>query len=1329
MDQAIRNRLRSVVTQCRKLLEDAVAQKLQGTFGIYSSGKTGNVQVDDDSRMPSLSDDELVARQEILASFEHIKARGFAPKDALDQLVRETAFTHLNRLCAYKMMEAREVYVGGHKFRESVSRGTNSNGFKFYLADHPQDERLSATGSQDIAYQHFLDWLGGLLSEEIGVLFNPRDPANRLYPPQRVLDQVIDLLNGSDIKPDDLELREAWPSIWSTDETIGWVYQYFTPTELRDAARDPKRGGSQAPRNSHELAFRNQFFTPRYVVEFLADNSLGRLWYEMRHGETRLKAQCRYMVCPQFEVFLSETEGDSEEKSENESDRLQQEVLPLPVRTAYRPKKDPRELRILDPACGSGHFLLYCFDLLETIYEEAYLDPDLGPAIKVDYSSIDAMRRAVPQLIARHNLHGIDIDVRATQIAALSLWLRCQRTYQRLGLKSDRPMVTRSGIVCAEPMPGETGILKEFVGHLEPKLLGQLVGVLFEKMKLAGELGPLLRITEEIEQAVAAAKREWLSETPWIQQHLFEKNEPIPHQYTFDFQGLTDDQFFNEAEAKILDEFRRYAEQAHSGHHLLRSLFAEDAARGFAFVDLSRQRFDVVLMNPPFGLGIKSHYTLMKATYPDGYVDIYSCFLARCSEVCDGRIGVVSSRSILLSKKLTRLRRTLIVPHIELLVDLGQGVMDAATVQSCAYVLDMHKNSPRFTAIDRRQMVDKSIPFSTSAHEEIVYHVKRDVMAGLPQSRLLYALPGRVVRLLRSPDKLGCAVFLARQGMKTFNDFRFLRLRAEVSPHCIGPGSIWEPISKGGPYAIFYSDLPLLVRWNRTGDEIADENKRVNGQTAQARQASIYYRLPGATYSRRSSKDFGVRVLPEGTIIGEKGPAILPRGGFSAEFIIGLLNSRLMNSLVHMQANFKQYDTGILESLPWVRPSDDQIQEVENIVQECVAALQLNAGSDETSPIFCSLPKGSDIADIARKWADLQSTTNSLIDESLSRINALFDSSYGVDSERLGAAVDPSASDPEEERQDSSSGSTEHNEPDEAPANDHLVSIHDTARAVLSLCVGCLFGRWDWTVLSGAGGVSPPPASGSLPPCAPGMLCAADGLPRTETPTDYGLRVAWDGIMVDQVDHADDIVSRVREVLELAWTDRCDYIEKEACGILRLKQLRDYFRRPAGGGFWDDHVKQYSKSRRRAPIYWLLQSSKKNYAIWLYYHRFDKDLVPKGLVNYVEPKVALEENRLDSLRSQKTSLGGSGKERREIDRQIEEQEDLLSELRNFRDKLAQVANLHLEPDLNDGVVLNIAPLWELVPWAEAKKYWDELLKGKYEWSSISKQLRERGLVR
>jgi len=204
------------------------------------------------------------------------------------------------------------------------------------------------------------------------------------------------------------------------------------------------------------------------------------------------------------------------------------------------------------------------------------------------------------------------------------------------------------------------------------------------------------------------------------------------------------------------------------------------------------------------------------------------------------------------------------------------------------------------------------------------------------------------------------------------------------------------------------------------------------------------------------------------------------------------------------------------------------------------------------------------------------------------------------------------------------------------------------------------------------------------------------------------------------------------------WKGRAEAIEKEACEILGFKQLREYFRKPGAGGFWDDHVKRYSKSRRKAPIYWLLQSSKRNYALWLYYHRLDKDMLFKALQKYVEPKIQLEQNRLAELSSKRKAEGGSVGAKK-LDKVFEKQEDLLSELEDFREKLSRAANLDFgknlnsnvayDPDLNDGVVLNIAPLHELVPWKEANTYWDELLKGEYEWSAMSKLLKKKGLVK
>jgi hypothetical protein len=546
LDRATRNTLRNTVTRCRGLLEEAVGDVLEGRLGIRRSG-----EVEDAARMTHLSAEEQQHREQVISHLRHIEAGSLESNAAVARLIREASYTHLNRLCAFKMLERRGLR------REAVGRGINSQGFMFYLADHPEDERLYDTGRQDEAYRNFLRWLGGTLSEEIGVLFSPTDPAHHLFPPQRVLDAVLDFINAEELD-----------GVWDEEETIGWVYQYYTPKELRDTARKE----SQAPRSSYELAFRNQFYTPDYVVRFLTDNTLGRTWYEMRQGNTRLSGQCKYLVRRPDEVFLAEApipeiaeaqrwlqgedvpepdvvslshtvngynrvpgfgeggndwveprlprltgDGAAEFKTQELLDLLflfgrkdrfaegtlddladqieaimsvlrervdlgkhdnlaQEERLRAPVFIPYRAPKDPREIKILDPACGSGHFLLYCFNLLQAIYEEAYEDEHLGEGLREEYSDRDEFLRAVPALILRHNLHGIDIDVRATQIAALALWLRAQRAYRELELRDDeRPRITRSNIVCAEPMPGEHEMLEEFARSLEPAVLGQVV--------------------------------------------------------------------------------------------------------------------------------------------------------------------------------------------------------------------------------------------------------------------------------------------------------------------------------------------------------------------------------------------------------------------------------------------------------------------------------------------------------------------------------------------------------------------------------------------------------------------------------------------------------------------------------------------------------------------------------------------------------------------------------------------------------------------------------------------------------------------------------------
>jgi hypothetical protein len=1381
MDQAIRNKLRGVVTQCRRLLEDSVSQELQGKFGIYAARKD-DVQVDAEARMTHLGSEERAARKDILDHFDHIKARGFKPREALDQLVREVAFTHLNRLCAYKMMEARQVYVGDQRFREAVSRGANSNGVKFYLAAHPDDERLFTSGQQDVAYQHFLDWLGGLLSEEIGVLFSPNDPANRLYPPQRVLDDVLGLIND-----------ESLADIWVQDETIGWVYQYFTPKELRDQARKE----SAAPRNSYELAFRNQFFTPRYVVEFLTDNTLGRIWYEMRKADTKLKDQCRYMVRRPTEVFLKDGDQPPKDASEVKDDLLQEELLKLPVYIPHRPKKDPRELKILDPACGSGHFLLYCFDLLLTIYEEAYADPDLGPKLKEDYPTLEALRQDVPHLILAHNLHGIDIDLRATQIAALALWLRCQRTYQDMGLKKDRLKITRSNVVCAEPMPGEQSMLEEFVGQLEPKLLGQLVEVVFDKMKLAGEAGSLLKIEEEIRDAVAEARRQWLTGPVSIQRSLFDDDQPVVRQQRFDFSGITDAQFFEQAEAKVIDALRNYAEMSNNDQRLQRHLFTEDAVRGFAFVDLCNKRFDVVLMNPPFGEAVPTTRAILGTSYTDAAADLGACFIDRAISLLseNGLAGAITSRTYLTNEGLVEWRRFRLLggnASLAQFADLGFGVLDDAKVEAAAYVVQ--RNSVQGPVLFHNVLHSREkaheLHALVASTEQVVDRQKTakplSLFQAVPGCVLCYWLPAAFLRTCLRLPNLRALKSEARVGLQTGDNDRFVRAVWEVTSDSIGSSGTWAFFAKGGEYEPFYDDIHLVVLWENEGHAIKNFCG-ANGRLLSRPQNLAYYFNEGITYPDRTTSDFSPRIMPTGIIFSSTGFALFPPDRNQLLGYLGAAYTRPFKVLVEPfvgSGDFsasgsmaRHYRPGVLNVLPnYLHKAPEEICD---LVERCIAKRIEHFRCDETARLFVhpfskGLPAALSSA-AAEAYVSYAVSVSHLLAYNrqlelavLDTINSPafeqeLDYLYGAHPEQYSnvpstediinllslseadlietarRVLGPSRfvfmkayfADRRIElvchilRTPPSAVVKAIRESNFCPAE----KIAQSASALLSYGAGCMFGRWDVRAVFCEANDSPPDPFAPLPVCSPGMLQESNRLPSASPPQGYPLRINWEGIVVDDPEHSDDILRRVRDVLEVIWKDRADAIEKEVCEIFGVNKLRDYFRKPGKGGFWDDHVSRYSKSRRKAPIYWLLQSSKKNYALWLYYHRLDKDLLFKALVNYVEPKIRLEESRLETLLTQKAAAGGSGRDAKRLGKEVERQEEFLSELRDFEDKLRRAANLHLEPDLDDGVVLNISPLWELVPWKEAKNYWEELLKGKYEWSSIGKQLRQKELVK
>ena len=1295
-DKDTRNALSKMVAACRRLLTEDVTDQLRGRFGMHPDGTILSVDRLD------LAEDEKTSALALRELLEHFAAGEAGRADerrrrAYDRLVLEISFTTLNRLAALRLCEERGLVV------ECVRKGTASDGFRIF-------ERVSggALGTRHAAYRVFLECLFDELALDLGVLFDRTTPQSVIFPGEQCLADVLVELN-----------KEVFAHLWVADETIGWIYQYFNPKELKEAIKKQ----TKVPRNSYEIAVRSNYFTPRFVVEYLTDNTLGRSWYDMRKGETALATDCRYLIRRPNEVFLGPG-VKAPPADEAAVDLPPEQRLEQPTHILHRPKKDPRDLRVLDPACGSGHFLLYAFDLLERIYEEAWHDSNspksavFGSCLREDFASPDDLRRQIPKLIIEHNLHGIDIDSRAVQIAALALWLRAQKAWKALGMKpGERPRVERSNLVTAEPMPGEEDMRRDFIADLEPRVLGQLVDVVFGKMRLAGEAGSLLKIEEELRAAVAEAKRQWIRGPKPEQAVLFPelvKREP-EQQRLFDVDEITDEEFWDQAEDRILAALKDYAESAENGRAVRRRLFAEDAARGLAFIDLCRRRYDIVLMNPPYAETDGDLQALIKGSYPDNWTNLYSAFLERALTLADMRVGLVCPDGFLSAYRMRNLRSEFVERcRLEELSCLGKDVFDEMGLATIAMALNCGHSSLHPLLVDvgeggagRVDFIDPAVVNARTNHI-LTPDLIRGGSAGWSEKPL-------------SPT-----YGLVTKGNCTFDDFRFIRTWWEVSPATIG--SRWQRWQKGGEYQPFFSSTPYVIDWPREDDGASMRAFGVSkvGTDAQVAQSSSYWWRSGLVGPalNTTGAGFNIRVLPAGQVISAKSTIIVPKSRKQALVLLSLLNSRTLRWFLYQQGAGLGGNTGKIKKLPIVWPESDTQDALESLAREAAQIVAELESLKETSPCFSDAVRpASELADRYRKCA-----------------------------ERLDATV---AELYQQEVQDEAvKGTLDLAESALLEATDGHI-LEPRGESLLSYCLGVTFGRWDARM-----GLDPSLAPGladpfePLPDCPPGVLVGPDALPAqagrivTEEwlharpdantlPVDgsvenplipdsaYPLRISWDGIIVDDPGchggqpHRDDIVRRIREVFDLLWGDKAHDIEQQACRILGVSDLRDYFRRPAG--FFQNHLKRYSKSRRKAPIYWPLSTASGSYTVWLYYHRLTDQTLYAAVNKYVEPKITEVEHA--ASRIEKELETASGRDATSLRDRLNESRSLLGELGELRAELLRIAALRYRPNLNDGVIINAAPfhgLFRSRGWAkDTEEVWTKLVAGEYDWAHLA----------
>ena len=391
------------------------------------------------------------------------------------------------------------------------------------------------------------------------------------------------------------------------------------------------------------------------------------------------------------------------------------------------------------------------------------------------------------------------------------------------------------------------------------------------------------------------------------------------------------------------------------------------------------------------------------------------------------------------------------------------------------------------------------------------------------------------------------------------------------------------------------------------------------------------------------------------------------------------------------------------------------------ITKKCISTLRLLETSDETTAVFIGIPNAPSLRELWNRFRSTSDNSTRLLSGSLDKINNLVDLAYGADSLALQRALAVTLEEHDDDETDDGASSTE----ESSSSREDEFPLAELASAVVSYAMGVSAGRWNLmataTLLEDE--ILPDPFA-PLPVCPPGQLQNAQGLPVGKAESGnlkaakYPVEIPWDGILVDDPNHPCNIERRVREVIEIIWKDRAEGIEHEACEILGVKSLRDYLGKPAG--FFADHLKRYSKSRRQAPIYWPLSTASGSYTLWIYYHRLTDQTLFQCVNDFVKPKLEEMNRDIERLRGELQRVDGGSRQQRE---KLEDLEDLAIELKDFHDELLRVAGLPYKPNLNDGVLITASPLWKLFrlpKWQkDLKACWESLEAGEYDWAHLA----------
>jgi antitoxin component of RelBE/YafQ-DinJ toxin-antitoxin module len=875
---ATKKRLKSLTIELRRLLEEDLGKQLK-RLGI-DPGKSAPVPV---ANLSYLTEEEQAIRYALDAVVTKEQAMAGRYSIAVETLRREAAYTHLNRLVGLKCLELRgHLRIEGELTEVVTCRPEYGSRSKWLWTLREREKKYRyGEDAEELLWRDGLIQACAAITTEIRVLFDPEDPYAQVWPSHKALCETVDKLN---------ELPEE---AFRADELLGWIYQYFQSEEkarVFEEARTKKKKITW-----QDIVPVTQLYTERYMVDFLLQNSIGTRWMEM-YPDSDAKADWPYYVTPATPHTRS----------------------PQPL----------KEWRILDPCVGSGHFLIVTFDLLAQLYAEERKLAETG-RIPQDWT-VPANEVAVT--ILEHNLHGIDIDPRAVQIAALALYLKAKEH----GFPSGgRPPVLN--LVVADAVLTRGQAYEELLSQYKQDIVArEAIEAIWHALENLRELGSLVRVEEEVEEAVRKAKTKEDKHSPLL------SSAKDWEQYKNTLLTRLKEAFVAETKSSNLNE----------------RIFGLEGVKGVGLLELLGRRYDVVCTNPPY-MGSANMGKVLKdfvrRYYPSGNRDLYAAFILRCQELAkdDSSVVMVTQRSFLNNKYFEDLRANLLEKStMGLVVDLGTHAFSEVSGEKVSVALhSCHRRnveSPKTVFLDLRFATD---PVQKAdclfSHAYLRWDHPWRLFKDLPAKRMMYPASTGMLRLFVGTTSWDDGVrdtslAYARRGLDTCEVDRWTRFWWEVNER-----KGWVQYIRGPHGHRWDGGFIQVVFWGTNGKEIK------TGGRAIVPNEDLYFQ-PCATFSRIGTRGIIARRNTT-ALISDSGSGVFS-SMLSPELISALLNSRIVANLLRLINPSYNFQTGDINSLP--RPECDiaKIERLNVLSDEMHELKKVLLRENVLEPSFHNLP-------------------------------------------------------------------------------------------------------------------------------------------------------------------------------------------------------------------------------------------------------------------------------------------------------------------------------------------------------------------------------------